>query len=129
MKLFSAVEDFVNESLASIPSQLGRLRFIAAMNKNGIYKHWGMSKRHGADEAQKAISEAHSDSFEKVLTSPVPNLVSEDREIAASSGSQEVELASALPSDLRGGTPRHLKWILRVVGLLNRDSMKKNRDA
>jgi hypothetical protein len=129
MKLFSAVEDFVNETLASIPSKLGRLRFIAAMNKNGSYKHWGMSKRHGADEAQKAISEAHSDSFEKVLTSPVPNLALEEHETAEYSGRPEIELASALPSDLRGGTRRHLKWILRVVGLLSRDSKTMNPDA
>jgi hypothetical protein len=129
MKLFSALEDFVNETLAHFQSRLGKLRFISEMRKDGEYQHWGLSKSYGEAAAQKAIAEAHSDVFEKALTTPVPELAEEDNIQDPNSVDLSLDPAVAVPTDRRGGTERHFRWVLKVVGLLHRSSQRPNPDA
>lgn len=129
MKLLGALDDFVNETLAQIPSRLGKLRFIAEMRNHGRYEHWGMSRTYGDDIAQRAMAEAHADVFEKALTTPVPTLAEEDANPGQESKPLLMYLEDGLPSDLRGSTQRHFKWILRVVELLHRSSQRPNPNA
>lgn len=129
MKLFGALEDFVNETLAQIPGRLKRLGFVAEMHQGGRYQHWGLSKTYGDDVAQRAIAEAHSDSFEKVLTTPVSQLAEEDRMADSESPGFKKNSDAALPEDMRGGTKRHFRWILRVVDLLHRSPQRRNPGA
>lgn len=129
MKLFGALEDFVSETLAQFPSRLGKLRFIAEMRNHGRYEHWGMSRTYGDDVAQRAMAEAHADVFEKALTTPVPTLAEEDNSPPQESKPLLIHLENGSPSDLRGGTERHFKWIWRVVELLHRSSQRPNPNA
>lgn len=126
MKLLSAYEDFVKGTLSKIPNALDRLRFIAEMRRDGRYEHWGLAKTYGREAAQEGVSEAHSDTFEEVLATPVPNLENPDE----STTEKQVEHASdMLPADPRGGSRRHLNWILRVVSLLRQSRPASSRDA
>jgi hypothetical protein len=127
MKLFSAFEDFVIQTLASFPSKFGKLRFIAEMRSEGKYQHWGLSKTYGDENAQKAIAEAHSDAFEKSLTTPVPVLTAEDS--AGDAEKLSADTVSAVPGDLRGTTERHFRWVLKVVELLKHSSGRSSPDA
>ena len=127
MKLFSAFEDFKNETLAGIPSKFGRLRFLAEMRKDGKYQHWGMSKMHGDEAAQNAIAEAHSETFEQSLTIPIPALLAEDS--AGDAARLSADIPPAVPCELRGGTVRHFRWILRVAELLKRFPRPSNPGA
>jgi hypothetical protein len=129
MKLFGPLEDFVNETLAQFPSRLGKLRFIAEMRNHGRYEHWGMSRTYGDDLAQRAMAEAHADEFEKVLTTPVPTLAEEENNPVQESKPLLMHPEDGVPCDLRGGTRRHFKWILRVVELLHRSSHRPNPNA
>jgi hypothetical protein len=129
MKLIGALEDFVNETLAQFPSKLGKLRFISEMRQEGRYKHWGLSKRYGDDVAQRAIAEAHSDTFESTLTTPVPELANEEGTRDSELLDSKMNTEAALPADLRGGTKRHFSWILKVVDLLQRSHPPSNPGA
>jgi hypothetical protein len=129
MRLFGALEDFVNETLAQFPSKLGKLRFISEMRKEGRYKHWGLSKSYGDDVAQQAIAEAHSDTFEKALTTPVPLLADEDETQELEPLDSKMNPEAALPENLRGGTKRHFRWVLKVVDLLHRSHQRPNPGA
>lgn len=126
MKLLGAFEDFVGNTLTRMPNTLRRLQFIAGMRSAEGYEHWGMSKVYGRDAAQRAIGEAHANTFEQVLTTPIPRLAEGELEEAAR------DLANGdtmLPSDLRGGSKRHLSWILKAVYLLRRSPQGTNRAA
>jgi hypothetical protein len=129
MKLFGALEDFVNETLAQFPSRLAKLRFISEMRNKTGYEHWGLSKTYGHDAAQKAVAEAHSDIFEKALTTPVPQLTEEDKAPNSELPNLEMNADAALPEDLRGGTKRHFMWVLKVVELLHRSHQRSNPGA
>ncbi len=125
MKLLSAYEDFVKTTLARISTPLGRLRFISAMREGSGYQHWGLSKLYGREAAQKGIAEAHSDAFEQVLTTPVSQLAGAEENQPALP--RQAPCPDLLPADPRGGSRRHLNWILRVVCLLNRSTRDPNR--
>lgn len=118
MKLLSAYEDFVRGTLSKIPNALDRLRFVAEMRRAGQYEHWGLSKTHGREAAERGIGEAHADTFEEVLSTPVPNL--ENSVEATPEPPRGDDLSRMLPMDLRGGTKRHLNWIVKVIWLLGR---------
>jgi len=129
MKLFGALEDFVNETLAQLPSSLGKLRFISEMRKDNRYEHWGLSKTYGEEAAQQAIAEAHADTFEHTLTTPVPTLAEEAHTTDTEPPVPFLNPDAVLPSDLRGGTERHFKWILKVVDLLHHSHRRPNPGA
>lgn len=129
MKLFGALEDFVSETLAQFPSRLGKLRFISEMRNHGRYEHWGMSRMYGDDVAQRAMAEAHADVFEKSLTTPVPHLAEEDKVTESESAPLLGHPEDGVPSDLRGGTKRHFRWVLKVVELLHRSPQPPNPTA
>lgn len=129
MKLFGALESFVNETLGQIPGRLGKLRFIAEMRNKDHYEYWGMSKMYGDEVTQRAIAEAHADEFEKTLTTPVPELADEVDSSESSLPTLPLRLDSAVPSDLRGGTKRHFRWVLKVVELLHHSPQPPNRGA
>jgi hypothetical protein len=127
MKLLSAYEDFVSRTLSKIPNALDRLRFIADMRKEGQYEHWGLTKEYGRDAAQSGIGEAHADSFETVLTTPIPELEASEKAPTAETG--QTDISKMLPSDLRGGTKKHFSWIVKVISMLNQTRRASNRDA
>ncbi len=89
--------------------------------ENG-YQHWGMSKTYGKDAAESAIGDAHSQTFEEVLTTPVQDLSLGEVE----DHSPQPEKDSMLPPNMRGGTRRHLNWVLRVADLLARSRQHPN---
>ncbi len=126
MKLLSAYEDFVQTTLSQIPNVLDRLRFIARMRKGEQYEHWGLAKVFGKEAAQRAISDSHADTFEQTLTTPIPKL---DVETESSQQNSSLSNRQMLPADLRGGSRRHLNWILRVVYLLGRSRRCANPGA
>lgn len=127
MKLFSAFDDFMNETLARIPSNFGRLRFIAEMRSEGRYVHWGMCKTYGDQNAQAAMAEAHSETFEQSLTTPVPDLAAEDE--AGDAATLDADTRPAIPAQRRGGTERHFRWVLKVTGLLKHSAGQSNPGA
>lgn len=79
MPLQQAYDDLVSRSLSRIPSELGRLIYLASTREynTGNYYHQGLSDRFGPEAAQKALEIAHRQAFYKVSAFSLEDLVQE----------------------------------------------------
>lgn len=79
MPLQQAYDDLVSRSLSRIPSELGRLIYLASTREynTGHYYHQGLSDRFGPDAAQKALEIAHRQAFYKVSAFALEDLAQE----------------------------------------------------
>jgi hypothetical protein len=117
MKNLSAFDDFVNSTLSTMPNGLERLEFVAKMKAPEGYAHWGLERVHGKAAAQSAIATAHADIFEGVVITPISELADAGSRISTALCDDP---GRATPTDLRGCSPRHFNWILRVLNLLDK---------
>lgn len=75
--LRSAYDDLLNRSLVRIPSQIGRLIYLASTRdyNSGSYHHEGLGARFSSEAASAALSEAHHQVFRKLATLSLEDLV------------------------------------------------------
>ncbi len=131
MPLKSALEDLVETTLAAVAGLVRKIEYVASLREpaQGRYSHWGLSRVHGEEGAQQAISEAHRRVFLEVLRTPLRDL--RDDLMASSAGSQRpvrehveslrARLPALLPRDLGGGSARHFSSVLRALSSLVSD--------
>ena len=112
MTLLSASEDFLANTLVSLPGAWGKLQYVSGLRKeDGRYGHWGLTRLHGEAAVQRALGEAHRDVFLKILRTPLAPLL---EAASLSAADQELDAASyllrlsagsqaLLPPDLAGG--------------------------
>src|SRR6266705_2102825 len=124
MTLTSAFEDFMHNTLQSLPSVLTRLEYVASLREpSGEYGHWGMNRVYGESRAQAALSQAHMRLFLEVLRSPIRELLTE---LVPSPGPTEdcalkrlaVHGERAVPRDCGGGSALHLESVLAALSAL-----------
>jgi len=77
--LQNAYEDLLHRTLASIPSDLSRLIYLASTRdyNTGTYHHEGLSVRYAPAEARDALKTAHQEVFSKLATLSLEQLVEE----------------------------------------------------
>jgi hypothetical protein len=65
----SASEDLFRHTLSRLPTQYGRLAYLASLrdSNTGVYKHHGLSASFGRDEAATALRESHEAIFTEWL--------------------------------------------------------------
>jgi hypothetical protein len=65
----SAIDDLWSVTLSQVPSLLGRLVYLSSLRdpNTGLYAHYGLALRFGADDADAAIGESHERAFEQWL--------------------------------------------------------------
>jgi len=65
----NAVADLWRNTLSQIPSIFGRLVYLASLrnDNSGRYEHHGLALVCGADEADKALKQSHSQTFAEWL--------------------------------------------------------------
>lgn len=63
------IEDFVSQSLASIPTELGRLFYVAALRdaSEGCYRHPALEKAYSGPSVHQALLYCHEELLEKIL--------------------------------------------------------------
>jgi hypothetical protein len=118
MPLLSALEDFLQRSLAPLPTLWEKLRFVCDLRDHrDRYQHWGMEQKFGAKEAQAAIAESHRELVEELTSTKLAELW-----LAADQAArrEEVEVAAflkclneeALPPELPGVAPEHYNFVI-----------------
>lgn len=74
-----AYEDLLNRTLAGAPCELARLIYLASTRdyNSGTYHHEGLSARHRRQDARAALETAHRESFYRLASLPLEELVGE----------------------------------------------------
>lgn len=131
MPLKSALEDLLETTLAGVAGVVGKIEYVASLRgpTGEGYVHWGLSKVHGEEGAQRALAEAHRGLFLKILQTPLREL---REDVAVSSTAAErpareyveglrTRLEELLPEDLGGGSAGHFSSVLRALSSLVSD--------
>lgn len=128
MTLKSALQDLRETTLAAISGLLARLAYFASLrNREGGYKHWGLSLIHGEESSQKALKAAHSETLSTVLRTPISELVEDLRESTRNSGDEAAyvekmkqQFNELLPSAKDKASARHLNSVLAALSRLEK---------
>ena len=69
------MEDIAERSLAAIPSEFGRLAYVASLRdvEGGRYRHDGLFALYPEEAVQQALSECHRQVFLRLLETPLEN--------------------------------------------------------
>ena len=132
MKLRSAIEDLHDTTVEALDGCLRRLEYFGGLrsndktNKDGEYKHWGLSRVYGDLPAKKAMAQTHRRLVSQVLATPIKSLLDD---IDASSALAGLPPASyveqlrnpdlnLLPPSPGPGSARHLNSVLQALSAL-----------
>jgi len=125
MKLKSALEDFELTTLDAVPGLLGKLSYTSSLHDgSGMYRHWGLERVYGADDAQHAINAAHRMLLSRVLKTPLPVLLDDLRTSCGDEHHTETEFlfslteTRSLPKPLSPASPAHLRSVLHALSAL-----------
>jgi hypothetical protein len=121
MTLLSAYEDFVGQTLRSVPTRFARLRYFCHLCSGDGYLHWGLAQVYGEHAAQSAVSRAHRDLISDILRTPM-------RTLHEDAGQNQVEdfgellkcSRKLLPQDASRAEELHLKSVLLALSRLSR---------
>src|SRR5438046_7325085 len=87
MTLNSALQDLRETTLAAVSGLLAKLAYLASLrDREGGYRHWGMSLVHGPEPSDRALKAAHGEVLSRVLRTPLSSLVEDLRESSQESG-------------------------------------------
>ncbi|HEX6881635.1 MAG TPA: hypothetical protein VF135_14790 [Terriglobales bacterium] len=84
--------------------------------KKGQYEHWGMEYTYGRAQANRALAQAHTELFQKVLETPIPELAGELEEAVRKDPGIAAE--QYLPEQLNGCSKDHFHYISVAINLL-----------
>jgi hypothetical protein len=135
MALFSALEDFLQRSLAPLPTLWEKLRFVGDLREDGRYRHWGMEERFGEESAHAAISEAHTDLCNEMVSTKLSELwLAADQaayreERAVAEYLKNLEDAKLRPADLQGVAPEHFDFVVTNLYRVARSRSTSSRSA
>jgi hypothetical protein len=129
MTLKSVREDLQTRTLSAISGLLGKLLYLAGLRQaDGSYSHWGLSRVHGEESAQRALGEAHKSMLSRILRTPISQLQadveesSKGHEVPEENFMEELQQMETLllPPRIGPGTRRHLSSVLQALSALVR---------
>jgi hypothetical protein len=135
VRLFSTLDDFSRTTLAGVPGWFGKLDYLAGLrDEAGRYQHWGVTRVYGEEAAQQAIGQAHRDVFLQILRMPLRDLL---KDLPQAEAARRQGLATYLedlkrrcdqltPSDLGGGSQRHLSSVIDSLFAVVKRSQEQN---
>jgi len=135
MTLKSALQDVRETTLAAVSGLLGKLLYLASLRReDGAYQHWGMSRVHGPESAERALKTAHGEVLAGVLRAPLASLTEDLEETSRSQG----QLPQTCVEEMRGkfddllleerkDSPKatHLSSVLTALSCLEQAALEK----
>jgi len=127
MTLKSVREDLQTRTLSAISGLFGKLAYFASLRHDGgSYSHWGLSRVHGEESAQRALGEAHKSVLSSVLRTPLERLAGEVKDSCRSQKVSEEQFLDGLqeqeelllPPKPGAGSRRHLSSVLHALSAL-----------
>lgn len=129
MTIKTALEDFVKNTLASLPGYWQKLLYFGELRKeDSDYDHWGMRRRYGTAASTSAMGAAHTDVFLRILRTPLRTLLADVRASATPQNRSPQEYVESLrdrrneilPKDDGGGNAKHFDLTVRTMESLIR---------
>ena len=127
MTLKSVKEDLQARTLHAVSGLLGKFEYFTSLRQDdGSYSHWGLSRVHGEEAAQRALAEAHKNNLSQILRTSLRNLLEDARESSGHNGMEQQDFlqqlkdheAESLPKDPSAGSRRHLSSVLHALSAL-----------
>jgi hypothetical protein len=137
MTLLSALDDFLETTLAALPGLLTKIEYLSGLRADGDYAHWGMARVHGEQAARQAVAQAHSMVIAEILRAPLRKLM-EDAEATSTAKEQDAseyleslcrQPAVLLPERVGGGSTRHFSSVLHALSALARNQQRATRPS
>ena len=122
----SPFENFKRRTLGAISGLWQRLLYLVELRSaDGKYDHWGHNQVYGEVNSQAALARAHSEVYLEVLRTPLRSLTNE-AECGDDRACQQYPEFSKLmvPTDVQGGSPRHLSSVVLAVRLLRTEAQQ-----
>ena len=127
MTLFFAYEDFVNRTLRHLEGTWERLAFVAGLRgEKGRYEHWGLEYTYGPKAASAAMTQAHTELFQKVLETPITTLHQEFPTEPKRTPAPP-DTGRMIPEERNGCSPEHFRYVVSALNLLVES--RSNRQA
>src|ERR1035438_531445 len=86
----SVIEDFTSRTLASIPSDFGRLYYVSSLKDAGTgrYKHDGLAHLYSENSVQAALAQCHEELFSRILETSLCHQERDLRQCLEAAGSE-----------------------------------------
>jgi hypothetical protein len=129
MRFLPATEDFVLRTLSAVDGRWSKLQYVVSLrDQDGTYRHWGLARLYGEEQAGRTLESAHQQLFLEVLRTPLRELWADVRQTARGRGAPESEFVRELeaagralvPRDYAGGSLRHFNSVLAALSGLAR---------
>ncbi len=118
MALLSAYEDFCTRTLAAVHGAWKQLEFVSSLKgEKGQYEHWGMKYTYGPVQANRAIAQAHTDLFQKVLETSISTLDGEVEKLDTK-GASRITAENHVPENSAACSKEHFRYISTALNLL-----------
>lgn len=127
MKLLSADDEFVLNTLQEVPGCLGKLEYLNGLREeDGQLKHWGLEKIHGISKARATLEKAYLSALQKLLATPMRELWSECLQNCEKTGENanvrvrtiHICITDHIPSKIGPAQRAHIMLVLDVLCLL-----------
>ena len=136
MRLLSPIDDFLSNTLSALGTLLDRLEYVAGLQADGKYQHWGLSRTYGEQTAHEVIEEVHRFNYLETLRSPLKALTDEVSRGAAQKGLDEASYVSELSAvspqlepKATGGSAKHLESVLAALLKIAQSRKRATRRA
>jgi hypothetical protein len=138
MTLKSALDDLRETTLGAISGLLAKLAYLGSLrNRQGEYRHWGLSLVHGKEASERALKTAHTEVLSTVLRTPISDLVDDLRESNQVSGRSDQACLEAMreridelvPSSEDAPAARHLNSVLVALSSLEKNRKRATRST
>jgi hypothetical protein len=138
MTLKSALQDLRETTLAAISGLLAKLSYLASLrDREGGYRHWGLSLVHGEESSERALKAAHTEVLSTVLRTPISQL---EEDVQESSGDSDAsaesyvegmrkQVTGLLPSAQDAASARHLNSVLVALSSLEKNRKRATRST
>ena len=119
MPLLSAIDDFVQRSLAALPTVWEKLRFVSGLREDdGNFHHWGLQQKYGDMATEAALTEVHAELCDELASTRLAELwLSADQaahreQVDVAEFLKGLNTVSTRPEDLQGVAPEHLAYVV-----------------
>ncbi len=138
MTLKSALQDLRETTLAAISGLLAKLSYLASLrNREGGYRHWGLSLVHGEESSERALKAAHTEVLSTVLRTPISELEEDVQESSADNNTSAESYVEGmrgqgtelLPSAQNAASARHLNSVLVALSTLEKNRKRATRST